>query len=106
MENILLFNSKGFNDYKSWQQDKKNLKRINELIRSIQRDGPLQGIGKPEVLKNKKGVYSRRIDEKNRLEYTFTSDDETTRTLIIVCGGHYESAGSVQQKNLLKNLEI
>ena len=55
-------------DYLYWQtQDKKTLKRINELIKDIERNGNL-GIGKPEPLKgNLSGLWSRRIDEYNRL---------------------------------------
>lgn len=53
----------GWTDYLYWQsQDKKTLKRINELIKDIERNGALNGIGKPEALKYRKG-FSRRIDE-------------------------------------------
>jgi len=38
-----------------WQaEDKKTLKRINELIKDIQRNGFMKGIGKPEPLKGRK----------------------------------------------------
>ena len=47
---------------------KKTLKRINELVKSIEREGLSQGIGKPEPLKHRK-AWSRRIDETNRLVY-------------------------------------
>ena len=47
---------------------KKTLKRINELIKDIERNGVLNGIGKPEALKYRKG-FSRRIGETNRLVY-------------------------------------
>ena len=57
----------GWTDYLYWQsQDKKTLKRINELIKDIERNGALNGIGEPEALKYRKG-FSRRIDETNRL---------------------------------------
>ena len=50
-------------------QDKKTLKRINTLIKEIQRD-PFTGIGKPEPLKyDFQGAWSRRIDAENRLIY-------------------------------------
>lgn len=57
-------------EYLYWQkQDKKTLKRINDLIKDIERNGNL-GIGKPEALKHElQGFWSRRIDEKNRLVY-------------------------------------
>ena len=53
-----LWTDDGWGDYLYWQsQDKKTLKRINKLIKDIQRKGALNGIGKPEAL------FSRRIDE-------------------------------------------
>ena len=62
-------------DYLYWQtQDKKTLKRINELIKDIERNGNF-GIGKPEPLKgNLSGLWSRRIDEYNRLVYRIRED--------------------------------
>jgi toxin YoeB len=59
-----------WNDYVWWQtQDRKTLKRINALIKDVQRS-PFVGIGKPEPLKNNlSGWWSRRIDETNRLVY-------------------------------------
>ena len=81
------FAEQALNEYIAWQsEDKKTLKRINELIRSIQREGFLNGIGKPEVLKNRK-EFSRRIDEKNRLIYIGDSEQNVT---ILSCKGHYE----------------
>lgn len=62
-----LWSDRGWDDYLYWQaQDKKTLKKINELIKDIERNGLLQGIGKPEPLKYRK-AYSRRIDQANRL---------------------------------------
>lgn len=74
-------------DYLYWQtHDKKNLKRINQLVKDIRRD-PFDGIGKPEPLKgNLSGLWSRRIDEEHRLVYAV--EDETV--LIFACRGHYE----------------
>ena len=65
------FSESGFEDYLYWQtHDKKILKRINDLLKDIERNGALKGIGKPERLKgNLQGYFSRRIDEKNRLVY-------------------------------------
>ncbi|WP_018937170.1 Txe/YoeB family addiction module toxin [Thioalkalivibrio sp. ALJ24] len=53
-----------------WQaQDRKTLKRINKLIADVKRP-PLEGIGKPEPLKeNLAGFWSRRIDDTHRLVY-------------------------------------
>ena len=50
------------------------LKRINQLIRDIERD-PFSGIGKPESLRgNLSGMWSRRIDQANRLVYEVSGD--------------------------------
>ena len=81
-----LWNDRAWEDYKEWLNlDKKIVKKINELIKDIERNGVLKGIGKPEVLKNE-SAYSRRIDEKNRLVYRIVDGF----ILIIACKGHYE----------------
>ena len=74
-------------DYLYWQsQDKKTIKRINEIIKDIDRQ-PFAGIGKPEPLKgDKHGYWSRRIDEANRIIYK----EENTQIVIVQCGGHYD----------------
>lgn len=79
----------GWDDYLYWQtQDKRTLRRINELVRDIKRNGLLVGIGKPEALRNElQGFFSRRIDEKNRLVYYQSPDGALC---IIGCRGHYE----------------
>lgn len=68
--NNVKFTGDAWEDYLYWQmQDKKIIKRVNELIKDIMRNG-YDGIGKPEQLKgNRSGYWSRRIDEKNRLVY-------------------------------------
>lgn len=60
----ILFLPEGWEDYLYWQtQDKKTLRRINALIRDIQRS-PFEGLGKPEPLKgNYQGWWSRRIKQ-------------------------------------------
>ncbi|MEO6352886.1 MAG: Txe/YoeB family addiction module toxin [Burkholderiaceae bacterium] len=85
MRNIL-FTTEAWEDYLYWQgQDKKTLKRINELIKSAQRT-PFEGIGKPEGLRESlSGFWSRRIDDKNRLVYGATG----TEIDIISCRHHY-----------------
>lgn len=87
--NDLTFDSKGWNDYLYWQkQDRKTLKKINALLEDIKRNGAVQGIGKPEPLKHDKaGLFSRRIDDANRLVYDI---DELQNIKIISCKGHYE----------------
>ena len=66
-----IWSDEAWEDYLYWQlQDKKTLKRINQLIKDIERNGELEGIGNPEALKGDlQGEFSRRIDEKNRLVY-------------------------------------
>ena len=83
----LKWDEEAWSDYLYWQtQDKKTLKRINALIKDIQR-APFDGIGKPEPLKqNLSGLWSRRIDDTNRVVY-FERDDIIH---IISCKGHYE----------------
>lgn len=62
------------------------MKKINELLEDIRRNGAMKGIGKPERLRYRPG-YSRRIDEKNRLVYDI---DELQNIKIISCRGHYD----------------
>lgn len=82
----LQFTDECWKDYVYWQgQDKRTLKRINDLIKDAQRD-PFAGIGKPEPLKgNLSGLWSRRIDEANRLVYEVVDDV----LIIISCRYHY-----------------
>jgi toxin YoeB len=81
------FTEDALTEYISWQsEDKKTLSRINELIRSIQRDGFMNGIGKPEPLKDRK-AYSRRIDDMNRIVYI---GDSERNLVILSCKGHYD----------------
>ncbi len=65
-----IFVDESWEDYLYWQKtNKKNLKRINDLLKGISRE-PFSGIGKPEPLKHKyKGFWSRRIDGEHRLIY-------------------------------------
>ncbi|MEM5398171.1 Txe/YoeB family addiction module toxin [Staphylococcus gallinarum] len=81
------FTSTAFEDYQYWQtQDKKLLKKINSLIKSIQRNGILESEGKPEPLKgNLNGYCSRRINHEHRLIYTIKAPS----IVIIACRYHY-----------------
>ena len=83
----VLWSEKAWAEYCDWQtQDKKTLKRINALIRDIQR-GNDSGIGKAEQLKgNLSGYSSKRINEFNRLVYKIEDDV----VIIIQCKGHYD----------------
>jgi toxin YoeB len=84
---ILSFHPQAWDDYLYWQQtDKAMLRRINTLIRDIQRE-PFSGIGKPEPLKfNFSGYWSRRIDDEHRIVYKV--DDE--EIILAQLRGHYD----------------
>lgn len=85
--NNLSFSPVAWDEYLYWQsQDKKTLRRINQLLRDIQR-GSFDGLGSPEPLKYKNGCWSRRIDQKNRLVYFISGDNDI---MIVSCRGHYE----------------
>ena len=81
------FTMDGLEDYIYWQaEDKRTLKKINQLIRDIVRNGH-NGIGKPEQLKGDlSGYWSREIDVKNRLLYRILDNDSVE---IVQCKGHY-----------------
>jgi len=84
--NDLTFTPHAFKDYLEWfTENKKTFKKVNDLIRDIQRNGLMKGIGKPEPLKHFK-AYSRHIDDANRLIY---SADEKQNLRILSCKGHY-----------------
>ena len=83
----ITFSKNSWEDYVSWQkEDKKILKRINQLIKGIQRT-PFQGIGNPEPLKyDLSGFWSRRIDREHRLVYQVFDKE----ILIYSCKYHYD----------------
>ena len=83
---IISWAEKAWEDYLYWQvNDKKNLQRINLLIKEIKRH-PFSGIGDPEPLRhNWYGYWSRRIDREHRLVYKHKEE-----TIIVVqCRYHY-----------------
>jgi len=82
-----VWSDNGWQDYLYWQmQDRKTLKRINELIRDIERN-PFNGKGKPEPLKHDlQGYWSRRINEVDRLVYRIANE----QIEIATCRSHYE----------------
>ena len=83
----ITFTETGFAQYVQWQgRDKKMVKKINDLLKSIERDGAMAGEGKPEKLKYVKGAYSRRIDDTNRLVYEFSDN----AIIVKSCKGHYQ----------------
>lgn len=83
----LIWTPTAWAEYVSWQaEDRKTLKRINELLKDIERNGLRKGKGKPEPLRYYP-AWSRRIDEKNRLVY---NADETGNLIVFSCKGHYQ----------------
>lgn len=84
---IILFSKNSWEDYTSWlTEDKNMLKKINELIKEIQRT-PFEGKGKPEPLKyDLAGYWSRRIDREHRLVY----QDVDEKIIIYSCRYHYD----------------
>lgn len=81
-----IFADTGWEDYQYWQtEDRKMLKKINQLINDIDRNGN-EGIGKPEPLSgNLSGYWSRRINDKDRLIYRIDEDN----IYILACRYHY-----------------
>lgn len=84
----LLWEERAWEEYCYWQTlDKKILKKINAIIKDIQRS-PYEGLGKPEPLKgNLSGWWSRRINECDRLVYR----EKDGAILLASCKGHYET---------------
>lgn len=83
----IIFSKNAWEDYVSWQtEDKKTLRKINSLIKEIQRS-PYEGIGKPEPLKyDLAGLWSRRIDLEHRIVYSMEGED----LYIYACRYHYD----------------
>lgn len=83
----ITFSKNSWEEYTSWQvEDKQMLRKINELIKDIQRH-PYEGIGKPEPLKyDLAGFWSRRIDREHRLVYQVIDNE----LLIYSCRYHYD----------------
>ena len=82
-----VFSDIAWEHYQFWiVTDKKVLKKINELIRDIERNGN-EGTGKPEPLKNElSGFWSRRITDVHRLVYSFDGEN----IYIAKCKSHYD----------------
>ncbi len=84
----ILWEDRAWSDYLYWQgQDRKTLKKINNIITDIMRN-PYKGIGKPEPLKeNLSRFWSRRIDETNRIVYY----EKDGIIYVVSCKGHYDN---------------
>ncbi|MEU4246959.1 Txe/YoeB family addiction module toxin [Amycolatopsis sp. NPDC026612] len=82
----LIWDEYARDDYLWWQtEDRKVLKRINELLKNVRRNGN-EGLGKPEPLKHGfQGYWSRRITDEHRLVYKLAGDE----IRIAACRYHY-----------------
>ena len=82
----IIWDEDAWEDYLYWQtQDRKTLKRINQLLQDIDRNG-YGGIGKPEPLRGDlQGWWSKRIDDSNRIVFHIRNDCIE----ILQCGSHY-----------------
>lgn len=82
----IVWTPEAWEDYLFWQvNDKDKIKRINRLIKDIQRT-PFTGLGKPEPLRfDLSGYHSRRIDLENRLVYALENND----LIVISCRYNY-----------------
>ena len=83
---MICFRQRAWQDYLYWEEtDKQILKRINLLIKDIERN-PFSGIGKPEPLKHQfAGFWSRRINDEHRLIYSIVENE----LIIVQCRYHY-----------------
>jgi len=83
----ITFSKIAWEEYISWQsEDKKILRKINELIKDIQRH-PFEGLGKPEPLKfDLAGLWSRRIEREHRLVYQVIDEE----LFVYSCKYHYD----------------
>jgi toxin YoeB len=86
------FSSKAKKDLEFWTKsgNKFVLKKISELLKSIQ-ENPYEGVGKPEPLKyGLSGVWSRRINQEHRIIYEVTEENTIEILDILSLKGHYE----------------
>ena len=81
-----IWHDTAWEDYLYWQiQDKKTIKKINNLLKDIDRNG-YKSTGRPEALSgNLSGFWSVKIDDKNRIVYRIVDDNIE----IVQCGSHY-----------------
>lgn len=82
----IVFLDQAWEDYLYWQNtDKTLVKKINQLIKEIERT-PFEGSGKPELLRyNLAGWWSRRINLEHRLIYKI----DNSSIVILQCRYHY-----------------
>lgn len=83
---IKMWHDLAWEEYLYWQtHDKKTLKKINRLLKDIDRNG-YECSGNPEPLRGDlSGYWSVRIDEQNRIVFRIIGE----QLEIMQCGTHY-----------------
>ena len=85
----ITFSSRAWDEYLLWQNDRKALLRLNDLLKQCMRE-PFRGTGKPEPLSgNLSGWWSRRIDREHRLVYRVSGKGEAQALEVAQCRYHY-----------------
>lgn len=86
----VVFSAHAWEEYQHWcETDRKTLLRINKLIEECRRN-PFKGSGKPEPLRGElAGLWSRRINQRDRLVYRVAGKDGEQRLEIAQCREHY-----------------
>jgi toxin YoeB len=86
----VVFSAHAWAEYRHWcETDRKTLLRINTLIEECRRN-PFKGSGKPEPLRGElAGLWSRRINQRDRLVYRVVGKDGEQRLEIAQCREHY-----------------
>lgn len=81
------FDARAIDDVIYWNNIDIDLyERLHELLVDIEANPFTGGLGKTEVLKNKSGVASKRLDGEHRVTYSLKNG----RTTVLACKGHYE----------------
>jgi len=88
---IKVWNERAWDEYVHWQhQDKKTIRKINSLIKDIERNG-YNCTGKPEPLKGSlSSWWSVKINEKDRLIFRVSENNEAEFLEVLSCKGHYQ----------------
>ena len=86
----VVFSAHAWQDYRYWcEEDRKQLERLNGLIEECRRN-PFKGSGKPEPLRGElAGLWSRRINQRDRIVYRVAGKGSEQRLEIVQCRGHY-----------------
>lgn len=85
----IAFTPQALEDFDFWKKtNPKTVEKIKEILRDLQ-EHPFSGIGKPEPLKYQfTGVWSRRINHKDRLVYQVNG--EIVTIFVLAMRFHYK----------------